>query len=253
VEEHIAQGQPEPERSADDDEIVPFTRIRKVTAEHMVRSKATSAHTLMVREVDYEQVERVRRRDGSNFKEEEGFSLTYLPFNAMASLLALREFPYLNASVGHDELVVHRRINLGIAVDLNNEGLVVPVIRSADQLSLRDLAKSINNVAKGARGSTLGVDDYARGTFTITNPGPFGTLITGAVINQPQVAILSTDGVTRRPTVVTNDEGEESVAIHSKGMLALTFDHRAVDGAYAARFLQRVAAILDELDWGSVL
>ena len=253
VEEHIAQGQPEPDRSADDDEIVPFTRIRKVTAEHMVRSKATSAHTLMVREVDYEQVERVRRRDGSNFKEEEGFSLTYLPFNAMASLLALREFPYLNASVGHDELVVHRRINLGIAVDLNNEGLVVPVIRSADQLNLRDLAKSINNVAKGARDSTLGVDDYARGTFTITNPGPFGTLITGAVINQPQVAILSTDGVTRRPTVVTNDEGEESVAIHSKGMLALTFDHRAVDGAYAARFLQRVAAILDELDWGSVL
>jgi 2-oxoglutarate dehydrogenase E2 component (dihydrolipoamide succinyltransferase) len=200
----------------------------------------------MVREVDYESVELVRSESGAVFKEKEGFSLTYLPFSAMATLLALREFPYLNASVGNDELIVHNAINLGIAVDLNNEGLVVPVIRAADELSLRGLARSINKAAKGARDSTLGVDDFSGGTFTITNPGPFGTLITGAIINQPQVAILSTDTVTRRPVVVTNAQGEESMAIHSTGLLALTFDHRAVDGAYAARFLQRIATILAE-------
>jgi 2-oxoglutarate dehydrogenase E2 component (dihydrolipoamide succinyltransferase) len=245
VEEHIASLPPTPQLPSNDT-VVPFTRLRKLTAEHMVRSKATSAHTLMVREVDYESVELVRSESGAVFKEKEGFSLTYLPFSAMATLLALREFPYLNASVGNDELIVHNAINLGIAVDLNNEGLVVPVIRAADELSLRGLARSINKAAKGARDSTLGVDDFSGGTFTITNPGPFGTLITGAIINQPQVAILSTDTVTRRPVVVTNAQGEESMAIHSTGLLALTFDHRAVDGAYAARFLQRIATILAE-------
>lgn len=252
VEEHIASLPPTPQLPSYDT-IVPFTRIRKLTAEHMVRSKATSAHTLMVREVDYESVELVRRESGAAFKEREGFSLTYLPFGAMATLQALRDFPYLNASVGNDELIVHKAINLGIAVDLNNEGLVVPVIRAADELSLRGLARSINKAAKGARDSTLGVDDFAGGTFTITNPGPFGTLITGAIINQPQVAILSTDTVTRRPVVVTNAQGEESVAIHSTGLLALTFDHRAVDGAYAARFLQRIATILAEEEWTLIL
>ncbi len=236
-----------------DDEVVPFTRRRRLTAEHMVRSKATSAHTLMVREVDYEAVERVRRREGPGFKEREGFSLTYLPFNATAVLLALRDYPHLNASVGDDELVVHRALNLGIAVDLDSEGLVVPVVRRADALGLRGLARAINEKAKRAREGTLGVDDFAAGTFTITNPGPFGTMLTGAVINQPQVAILSTDAVSRRPVVVTGESGEESIAIHSTGLLALTFDHRAVDGAYAARFLRRVAEILRDHDWTAQL
>jgi 2-oxoglutarate dehydrogenase E2 component (dihydrolipoamide succinyltransferase) len=235
------------------DQVIPFNKIRRITAEHMVRSKATSAHTLMVKEVDYEQVELVRARHGSSFKEREGFNLSYLPFNAVAVAKALREFPRLNASVGNDELILHRDVNLGIAVDIENEGLVVPVIRGADLLDLRHLAQGIRDVADRARSKRLGADDLSGGTFTISNPGPFGTLLTGAIINQPQVAILSTDSVVRKPVVITAADGAESVGIHSVGMLALTFDHRAVDGAYAARFLVRMAEILTTRDWESDL
>jgi 2-oxoglutarate dehydrogenase E2 component (dihydrolipoamide succinyltransferase) len=235
-----------------DDEIVPFTRIRRLTADHMVRSKATSAHTLMVREVDYQSVERARTVRGAQFKEREGFSLTYLPFIAFAAVQALVEFPHLNASVGENELLVHQSVNLGIAVDLGSDGLVVPVIRDAGARTFLDLARAIRQRAIAARNSQLGVDDFAGGTFTITNPGPFGTLMTGAIINQPQVGILSTDGVTRRPVVVVDDTGEESIAIHSVGLLALTFDHRAIDGAYAARYLQKIAVIIASTDWAGL-
>ena len=235
------------------DEVVAFTKIRKLTAEHMVRSKATSAHTLMVKEVDYERVEIVRRAHAESFKTSEGFTLTYLAFNALAALEALREFPHLNASVGDDELIVHHDLNLAIAVDLDGDGLVAPVIRDADQYDLRSMARKIRDLATRARTKKLTPDDMTGGTFTITNPGPFGTLLTGAVINQPQVAILSTDGVVRRPVVVATPDGGESVAIHSVGNLALTFDHRAIDGAYAARFLARCAEILDTRDWSADL
>lgn len=240
-----------PSRSRQDlpDEIIPFTKIRRLTAEHMVRSKATSAHTLMVKEVDYERVDVVRRLVGASFKEQEGFSLTYLPFIAVAAVEALQSFPHLNASVGDNELIVHHNINLGIAVDLDNDGLVVPVVDHANNDTLRSIARRIRGLATRAREKKLGVDDMAGGTFTITNPGPFGTLLTGAVINQPQVAILSTDGVARKPVVVAMPDGSEAITIHSVGLLALTFDHRAVDGAYAARFLRHVAEILDTRDW----
>lgn len=235
------------------DEVIAFTKIRKLTAEHMVRSKATSAHTLMVREIDFEAVERVRRSRGAQFKATEGFSLTYLPFIAHATVTALREFPHLSASVGQDELIVHHTLNLGIAVDLDTEGLVVPVVKRADALNVGDMARAIRDLATRARARTLSVDDMSGGTFTITNPGPYGTLITGAVINQPQVAILSTDGVTRKPVVVNGPDGTEAITIHSIGLVALTFDHRAVDGAYAARFLARLAQLLHETDWASLL
>ncbi|HEY5108728.1 MAG TPA: dihydrolipoamide acetyltransferase family protein [Acidimicrobiales bacterium] len=231
------------------DEVVPFTNIRRRTAEHMVRSKATSAHTLMVREIDYEKVEQVRRAHGERFREEEGFSLTYLPFVARATVEALAEFPHLNASVGDDSLVVHHALNLGIAVDLDNEGLIVPVVHNAEELNLRGMARRIRDVADRARTKRLSLDDISGGTFSITNSGPFGTLITGAIINQPQVAILSTDGVTRKPVVVELSDGTESIGIHSMGLVAMNFDHRAVDGAYVARFLARLAAILDDRDW----
>ena len=235
------------------DEVIPFTKIRRITAEHMVRSKATSAHTLMVREVDYERVDIVRRASGPSFKEQEGFSLTYLPFVALATLEGLKAFPHLNASVGDDELIVHHGLHLSIAVDLDTDGLVAPVVRDADRMDLRQLARSFRDLATRARSKKLGVDDLTGGTFTITNPGPFGTLLTGAVINQPQVAILSTDGVTRKPVVVETPDGGESIAIHSVGLLALTFDHRAIDGAYAARFLRHVAEILATRDWSAEL
>jgi 2-oxoglutarate dehydrogenase E2 component (dihydrolipoamide succinyltransferase) len=235
------------------DEVIAFTKIRRLTAEHMIRSKATSAHTLMVREVDFEHVEEVRRQHGDAFKASEGFSLTYLPFNALATIEALRSFPHLNASVGDDQLIIHRDVHLGIAVDLDGNGLVVPVVHDAATHTLTSMARRIRQLATGARTKQLTVDDVSRGTFTITNPGPFGTLITGAIINQPQVAILATDGVVRKPVVVTDASGEESIAIHSVGMLALTFDHRVIDGAYAAQFLARMADILQHRNWRSEL
>ena len=245
----IDAGPATPAASGARDEIVPFTKIRRLTAEHMVRSKATSAHTLMVKEVDYEHVERARERFGASFKKSEGFGLSYLPFNAIAAIEALHDFPRLNASVGDDELIVHLDVNLGIAVDIDNEGLVVPVIRSAELLDLKQLARNVRDVAERTRTKRIGPDELAGGTFTISNPGPFGTLLTGAVINQPQVAILSTDSVERKPVVITAGDGAESVGIHSVGLLALTFDHRAVDGAYAARFLNRMSEVLTTRDW----
>jgi len=231
------------------DQVIPFTKLRRLTAERMVQSKATSAHTLMVKEVDYEHVESYRRLHGADFKEREGFTLTYLPFISLAVLDALGAFPQLNASVGNDELVVHRDLHLGIAVDLDGDGLVVPVIRHANRLDLFEIARRIRQVAQDARAKKLTVDDLVGATFTITNPGPYGTLMTGAIINQPQVAILATDGITRKPVVVTDPYGDESIAIHSVGLLALTFDHRAIDGATAARFLAHVDAQLNGRDW----
>jgi 2-oxoglutarate dehydrogenase E2 component (dihydrolipoamide succinyltransferase) len=243
------------ERAADGsrDEVVPFTNIRRRTAEHMVRSKATSAHTLMVKEIDYERVEQVRRAHGDRFRSEEGFTLSYLPFAARATVEALAEFPHLNSSVGEDVLVVHHDVNLGIAVDLDNEGLIVPVVHNAEELNLLGMARRIRDLADRARNKRLSLDDISGGTFSITNAGPFGTLLTGAIINQPQVAILSTDGVARKPVVVELPDGSESIAIHSVGLAAMTFDHRAVDGAYVARFLARLSAILNERDWAGEL
>ena len=169
----------------------------------------------------------------------------------MVVIEALREFPHLNALVGDNELLVHHNVNLGIAVDLDSDGLVVPVLHDGPDWTLTTIARRIRELAQLARGMKLAVDDMAGGTFTISNPSPFGTLLTGAIINQPQMAILSFDGVTRKPVVVTSATGEESVTIHSIGLLPLTFDHRAVDGAYAARFLARLAELLNSEDWES--
>jgi pyruvate dehydrogenase E2 component (dihydrolipoamide acetyltransferase) len=235
------------------DEIIPFTNIRRRTAEHMVRSKATSPHTLVVLEADYENVERTRRSEGNAFKAEEGFSLTYLPFIARATVEALHEWPNLNSSVGDDSLVVHHGINIGIAVDLDHQGLIVPVVHGAEEISLRGMARRIRDLATRARNKQLNMDDISGGTFSLTNAGPFGTFLTAPIINQPQVGILSTDGVKRRPVVVAQRDGTEAIAIHSIGLLCLSWDHRAVDGAYAAAFLARVVEILDTRDWSAEL
>lgn len=231
------------------DEVVPFNNIRRRTAEHMVRSKATSAHTLVSIEVDYENVEKVRNLLRDSFKQEEGFTLTYLPFLARATVEALRTYKNLNASVGEDELIIHRDLNLSIAVDLELEGLIAPVIHNADQKRLKGLAREIRDLATRARTKRLNADELSGGTFTITNPGPFGTFITYPIINQPQVAILSTDGVKRKPVVVALPDGSESIAIHSVGILAIAFDHRVIDGAYAAAFLARMKEIIETWNW----
>ena len=235
------------------DTSIPHTNIRRRTAEHMVRSKQTSAHVYASIEVDFEAIERVRSAQKAAWKAGEGFSLTYLPFIARALVDAIREYPEVNATFGENELIVHNYVNLGIAVDLDFKGLMVPVIHDAEGKRLRAIAREVSDLARRARSKQLSPDDIAGGTFTITNPGPFGTTLTLPIINQPQVAILSTDGVKRRPVVVDLPDGSEGIAIHSTGNLTLTWDHRAFDGAYAASFIHRVKEILETRDWAAEL
>src|SRR5688572_8439954 len=227
---------------------MPFTRIRKLTAEHMVRSKATSPHVLQAVEVDFQRVDIVRKTVRDAWKAKHGHSLTYLPFIGNAVCRALEDFPNLNSSVHGDSLILHPSVNLGIAVDLGAEGLVAPVIRNADRMSVAQLADAIAEIAQRSRAGKLKPDDFQGGTYTLSNSGTFGTLITAPIINQPQVAILSTDGVRKKPGVVETSEGD-SIAIRPVGVLAQSFDHRAVDGAYSAAFLDRVRKIIETSNW----
>ncbi len=235
------------------DTVVPFTNIRRRTAEHMIRSKHTSAHTMVAIEVDFHAVDTVRLAEKARFKAAEGFSLTYLPFIARAAVDAMEAFPNVNSSVGDNALVVHHDRNLGIAVDLDFEGLLVPVIHQADGKRLRQLARDVSALAAKARGRKLTMEDISGGTFTITNAGPFGTLLTVPVIYQPQVAILSTDGVKKRPVVIGLPDGTDGIAIHPVGNLVLSWDHRAFDGAYAAAFLAAIKDNLEGRDWAAEL
>jgi pyruvate dehydrogenase E2 component (dihydrolipoamide acetyltransferase) len=229
-------------------EIVPFSALRKRIAEHMVRSKATSAHVLQAVEVDFSGVETVRGALKKAWQEREGTSLTYLPFIVRAVALALPEFPHLNAHVAGDSLTVYKAINISLAVDLDHGGVVAPVIKNIATLRASEIARAIAEIAKRARTNALKPDDMTQGTYSITNNGSFGTLITAPIINQPQVAILSIDGVHRRPWVV-NDEKGERIEIRSVGILAHSFDHRAVDGAYSGAYLRRVKQILESREW----
>jgi pyruvate dehydrogenase E2 component (dihydrolipoamide acetyltransferase) len=221
------------------DEVVALNRVQRLTGEHMLRSLRVAPHAFIAMEVDFERVERVRR----------GTKLTYLPFVARAVIDAISGFPHVNASVGDGELVVHHGVQLGVAVDLDHQGLIVPVVRDADTKRLTALAAELADLAARARARRLSPDDVAGGTFTITNPGPYGTTLSAPIIHQPQVAILATDGVRRRPVVVELDDGTETIAVHAVGMLGLSFDHRAVDGAYASAFLARVREIIETRPW----
>lgn len=243
----------EPIQATERDIVVPFTNIRRRTAEHMVRSKHTSAHTMVATEVDYAGVEKVRSAAKDQFRQSEGFGLTYLPFVTRAVVDAIEDFPHVNSSVGEDALIVHRDRNIGIAVDLDFEGLLVPVIHQADTKRLRALARDISGLAAKARAKRLTMDDISGGTFTVTNAGPFGTFITVPLINQPQVAILSTDGVKKRPVVVELPDGSDGIAIHPVGNLVMSWDHRAFDGAYAAAFLRAIKEIIETRDWSAEL
>lgn len=238
--------------SEDDTEIIPFNKLRKLTAAHMVRSKATSPHVLQAVEADFARVARARTGVSGAWKKREGFSLTYLPFIAKAVCEAIRDFPRVNAAIDGENLVVFRRVNLGIAVDLDFDGLVAPVIKDADQMSLQELARAIRDVSERARTNQLKPDDFTEGTYTISNSGVFGTMITAPIINQPQVAILSTDGITKKPVVIETDDGD-TIGIRPVGVLAQSFDHRAIDGAYSAAFLNRVREIIQTRDWATVL
>jgi len=233
------------------DEERPLDRLRVRIGENMTRAKATAAHVWTSVEIDYERLERVRSANKISFKASEGFSLTYLPFIARATVDALREFPVVNSSYYLDEkkAVFHRSVNLGIAIDLDQKGLVVATIRNADGLRLVGLARAIRELAEKARAGKLEPDDIVGSTFTITNPGPFGSFMSAPVINVPNVGILSTDTVVKRPAVITTDDGQDTIAIRHLGYLGFSWDHRAFDGSTAVLFLQRIKNNLQSWDW----
>jgi 2-oxoglutarate dehydrogenase E2 component (dihydrolipoamide succinyltransferase) len=245
--------EPRPAAAQRGDEVQPFDNIRRRTAEHMVRSKATSPHVYTSVEVDFERVERCRTEHQAEWKRDEGFSLTYLPFIVRAFCDAVRDYPRVNASVEGETLVVHHDVHLGIAVDLDFQGLIAPVIRDADGKRLRLIAREIRDLASRARSKQLGPDEILGGTFTLTNMGPFGTYMTLPIINQPQVGILATDAIRKKPVVVEGPDGDDAIAVHPVGVLALTWDHRAFDGAYAASFLNALRDILEHRDWSAEL
>ena len=232
------------------EETVPLSRIRLVTAERMLASRQTSPHVWTSVEVDLERVEQIRQQHKAQFRKEEGASLTYLPFIARATCDALRVFPAVNSSVdmASKTMTFHRYVNLAIAVDLDEQGLVAPVIKNADTLNLRGLARAIKAAGDGAKARKLSADDMSGSTFTITNPGPLASYASAAIINQPNVAIMSTEGVARRPAVVG-----DAIAIHHMCILGLSYDHRAFDGVTASRFLLYVRDALQDRDWEAEL
>lgn len=234
------------------DSAVKLSKIRQLTGDHMVMSKAVSPHAFSVVEVDFANVDIVRATKKGDWKAQHGFSLTYLPFIARAIIDALAEFPHLNASVSDDQLVVHDYIDLGIAVDLDYEGLLAPVIRDAETKRLGAIASEISDLADRARNRKLAPDEISGGTFTISNNGSAGSVLTMPIINQPQVGIISTDAIVRKPVVI-GQGGMEAIAIHPIGNLAMSWDHRAFDGAYAAGFLKKVKELLETKDWSAEL
>jgi len=233
-------------------ETVPLNNVRKRTAEHMAKSWTTIPHVMQAIEADFSKVDEARRAAGAAWKSREGFSLTYLPFIARAVALSLAKYPRLNASFHGDRLVLHKRVNIGIAMDLNLDGLVVPVLKDAAPKGVAQIAKEINKLSSSARSSQLRPDNMTEATYTITNNGAFGTLITAAIISPPQVAILSTDGVRKR-AVVVEGAGGDSVAVRPVGVLAQSFDHRAVDGAYSGAFLNQLKTLIETTDWAQEL
>ncbi len=241
---------PAPAAAAGSEE-VPLDRLRVRIAENNLKAKRTAAHVWTSVEVDFEMVERVRQAHKAGFKENEGFSLTYLPFIARATIDALKAFPVVNSSFKLEEkkAIYHKNVDLGIAIDLNQGGLVVARVRNADGLRLVGIAREIRSLADRGRAGELGIDDLSGSTFTITNPGPFGSFMSAPIINVPNVAILSTDTVTKRATVVTTPDGQDTIAIRHIGYLGFSWDHRAFDGSTAVLFLRRIKESLETWDW----
>lgn len=228
--------------------VVPINAVRQRTGERLSESWRSVPHVLQAIDIDFTAVTTVRAHHKDRMLERTGAALTYLPFLARAACLAIRDFPLVNAHLTSDGLAVSADINLGIAVDLSHQGLVVPVVRQAGELTLEGLARAIARQIAKARGGSLTPDDMSGGTYTITNNGSFGTLFTAPIINAPQVAILSTDAIRKRPAVVETPQGE-FIAPRPVGIVAQSFDHRAFDGAYAAAYLSRLKEIIERRDW----
>ncbi len=231
-------------------DVVSLNRVRQQTARHLQSSWQNVPHVFQTMEIDFGAVSRVREARKEAFRSERGIGLTFLPFIARAACLALRAFPHVNASFDGEKLHVSRDVNLGIAVDLSHNGLVVPVIRNADGLNVAGLATAIHALAEKARAGKLTPLDVEGGTYSISNNGSFGTLFTAPLINAPQVAILSTDAIRKRPVVKETEYGDVIVS-RPVGIVAQSFDHRAFDGAYSAAFLSHLKHIIESRDWAA--
>ena len=232
------------------DRVEPMSRIRKLTAEHMVTSRRVSAHVTSFYEVDFSGIARLRRAKKAEY-EARGAKLTYLAFIIKVIADNLRRHPIVNASVSGENIIYRKPINIGIAVALD-WGLIVPVLRNVDTLSLIGIAQQMADLAERARTKRLNPDEVQHGTFSITNPGVFGSYIGAPIINQPQVAILGVDSIEKRPKVLTLEDGQDVIAIRTLGMLSLSYDHRVVDGADADRFMADVKRDLESFPEGAV-
>jgi len=242
---------PPPSRAADG-EVVTLNAVRLRTGERLAENWRTIPHVFQAIEVDFTALDHVRRQHREAFRGEYGFSLTYLPFIARATCLAIEAFPLIKARFTDNALFVARELHLGIAVDLAHNGLVVPVVRDAGDLGLVRLARAMNRQIDKARAGRLTPDDLSGAAYSISNNGAFGTTFTAPIINAPQVAILSTDAIRLKPAVVSTPQGD-FIAPRMIGMVGQSFDHRAFDGAYSAAFLSRLKQILEQRNWGDEL
>jgi 2-oxoglutarate dehydrogenase E2 component (dihydrolipoamide succinyltransferase) len=231
-------------------EVVPMSIMRKKIAEHMVMSKRTSAHVHGIFEVDMTRIVKLRERMKAKFEQATGNKLTYTPFFARAVVHGIRKWPIINSSVEGDNIHYHPAINLGIAVALD-WGLIVPVVKNAEERSFVGLQRAISDLGERARTKKLKPDEVQGGTFTITNPGIFGAEFGLPIINQPQLAIMGVGGITKRPVVVTDEDGNDSIAIRSMMHLSIGYDHRVIDGAVADQFMAEVKKFLQ--NWNEEL
>jgi 2-oxoglutarate dehydrogenase E2 component (dihydrolipoamide succinyltransferase) len=234
---------PSADWSADGTRVVAMDAMRQAIADHMVRSKHTSPHVYSIQEVDMTNVANWRAAKKSGFEKGEGFSLSFTPFFLEAAVKALEKFPFVNASVDGKRIILKKHVNLGVAVALGNTGLIVPVIKRAEEKNFVGIARSLNDLALRARNKKLSPDDVSGGTFTVTNPGVFGTIIGTPIINQPQVAILCLGAIKKRPVVI-----DDMIAIRQICYLTLSYDHRIVDGSLGGQFLAFIRDYLENWD-----
>jgi pyruvate dehydrogenase E2 component (dihydrolipoamide acetyltransferase) len=226
------------------DVVEPMSKMRALISDHMVASRHTSAHVTSFFEVDFTRVARIRARKRADFEAGTGQKLTYMPFIIKAVTEGLRAFPILNSSVAGTNVIYRKQINIGIAVALD-WGLIVPVIKRADDLSLSGITRALNDLAGRARAKKLSPEEVQEGTFTITNPGVFGSLMGTPIINQPQVAIMGVGAIEKRPKVLTGPDGEDTISIRTCAYFSLSFDHRVIDGAVADQFLAFVKKTIE--------
>jgi pyruvate/2-oxoglutarate dehydrogenase complex dihydrolipoamide acyltransferase (E2) component len=235
-----------------DGQVITLNTIRARTGEKLAENWRNIPHVFQAIDVDFTEIEVVRQRHKERFKAESGYSLTYLPFIARAVCIALQAFPHVNARFDGKQLILSKDINLGIAVDLNHNGLVVPVVHAVQDYTLQGLAKAMNRQIDKARNGKMTASDMSGGTYSITNNGAFGTSFTTPIINAPQVAILSTDAIRKKPAVITTDLGD-AIVPRLIGTVGQSFDHRAFDGAYAAAFLSKLKETLETKKWAGEL